>query len=1509
MAVKKKDSVNLIHQAESFLDYSENIWKITRQVKKDILDVLRRDDVDISDKNSIKNKLSWVVSEKKFDELYSDYSDYNKHAVVKLKKYFEDVKLFPEWYESLSTDLAISCVRYWTDISSLEEDLTFEKIEEIREWFARNISIIEKNLWIGVSDLWKFIDLWSDSDIDEDSFAENVRLFKQAWITSVQDFVKVSKLLVYRSSEDIKLFVDMWIKSADDFVKLDDNGLIRSSYPENIKLFKSVWINTADDLIKLWWLINNSSSEEHLKLFIDAWIKSVDDFLKLRSFIISSSYYTWNIKLFLDMWIKSADDFLKLKDMILHYRFSDPQKLKIEMLFGVWINTADDILKLKDIIYGWNVDNLKIIFDALKSNAELKLNADDVLWLEALVGYWTSDYYNNIKLFVDIWINSIDDFLKLEDFLTWRVLSDDQIYKIKILFAAWISTVDDILDLKDIIYSWYSESLELLLGAWINKTDDLLQLKEIINSYYCMENLQLFTCAGICKVDDLLNLKDFIFKFSTKILEVLVGAWFSKVDDFLQLEDKINYRDSENVKNNIETFKSLWITKVSDLLKLKDCIFTDYRAISKWVELLQIAKISSVDDFLKIREVMSWEEPGNFLEKLPEIAQKTWIIFDDKLITLSNYIIENYDSFSYYWNIGNVQDNILFLYYEAWYSLDDIKDNLNLLYSNTENLRFIYEKYCDENITLAQLLWLQDIVFYAKLKNLKVLFSYYPDVTIEQLTWLTDMFGYDNLNIYNFELVLKYFGPMTIDDIKLYKKIFLFWWNLPINLEFKEEDNKEYLKYIWKLFDICDGYYLFSYDDMKSIVSNLVKFSFWDVENYLNCLKSFCIDQNHPYNEFLICFDGKEINNTALKFLSKWFDVSWPNDRDGIIILNNAINNLYPNLNIKFNEFEAKKIIDFIDGVWWVNKWYSILILTMEKMIRDWVDSIDFNRVLCEKLDNYKKIFDLYPEDKIPDWLKISIWIEFEINHLYAKWFNDNFWLAYYEFADQIVKNAKVGIERWDWAYEFATKPSTSPMVALLEMHLLHELDLFDLNGIRKIWWKYKGVNYASRDWTWYHLNIWSDSEICVDENIKFIQNLCTILPRSWILNWSEVSEVNRINNLNYREQPSKLFMFPNSNSKRYIELRTYSIDDVELFEKNVLFNTYAIMWSQAQKKVSNVQSEILVKLKDNDNIVDSNSLMNYLEQNNLFKVNQDIKSKKVAAEFMFMQICVLRAISDYNKNFIDNELFGIDEVSSCLNDSWRNYFMDLLCLDNGESIWYNDDGHSSRFVKFKCKKLYSAFVDGTFSFTKYLDKNEPFSDVETKKILDKYWEIVDDNKLSLVTLRLNKRLLREKLIIWCEDTQNLEKSIAEKKMNIDRIRSNIRWMDQTLRVDKQYLQDYFKTNMSLSQFNPYHSINTDFMNKIINLNNFFLKKDDTNANGVLQTTILYWDKGKEEDISKFSIFEKWKMREWYNYYQWWTKDMLLHKAQTIALNYMENVRNILNTDFSESKTTYKAAA
>lgn len=277
------------------------------------------------------------------------------------------------------------------------------------------------------------------------------------------------------------------------------------------------------------------------------------------------------------------------------------------------------------------------------------------------------------------------------------------------------------------------------------------------------------------------------------------------------------------------------------------------------------------------------------------------------------------------------------------------------------------------------------------------------------------------------------------------------------------------------------------------------------------------------------------------------------------------------------------------------------------------------------------------------------------------------------------------------------------------------------------------------------------------------------------------------------------------------------------------------------------------------------------------------------------MKLCVLRAIRDYNKYFIDNELFWMNLVQN-LSEPRRKCFFDILLLDKKETFWFWNEWYSSMVVK-----RYTNLIDN-FDSTKYLNQSEPFSDDKSEKILNEFWNNIDKKWIPYVTIWLNKQLLWQLLSDWVEKTQDLQDQINNKMSNIDRIKSYIRINEknQNLRIDSQYLYDYFNDKLSLDNFDPYDWINLKFMNKIINLNNFFLKNDDTNANWVLQKTIYDW-KDDETDISKLSLFETWwEMRKWYNYYQWWTENMLLHKAQSIAINYMDNVKNILNTDFPD---------
>ena len=1149
------------------------------------------------------------------------------------------------------------------------------------------------------------------------------------------------------------------------------------------------------------------------------------------------------------------------------------------------------------------------------------------------------------------WMNTSDEEIKeAKEFLRWNILALKR--------AIW-SNKKLSPKLLNIVASWEKKYIEVFSNLWIKSTEDFLKLEKIIceaGRDSTIDKIQTFGQLWIETADDFIKLKDIICNSNAgkDIIEIFGQVWIKTADDFIELKDIICGRDTETT--NIKLLSSMWITSIKDFLRLSNLCTSQY-TVQRFHE-LEYSKILPNDEYiLDILDIINKNPEKNIFELLVELADKVPNIINNDLINLN-------DIYHKYWvEYPHLEEIILLLSYK-WFLLEQISklldnlryflwkinpenfriifekypkitpdelclmenDNTHILSeSNPENLKIIFEKY--SKITPDELCLLEndnthilsesnqknlgmlfnkyeidlqtiinskefkDILENGNPENIETILSCYENITIDEFLKLSGLFRDANTN--NLKIVFKYFKPSHIDVLDNYEKLLFNQFNLPQNLDFNEDDHKWYSKYLQEVID-----FNISDRDKYNLISDIVKLSFDEIYSYLREFKVNCINHNISYSDFVKCFVWKTFNQNLFYFLSKWFEIPWSEINDNVWILNHSIKKIYPKLDIEFNERETKQILNFIDSIWWINKWYSILILTMEKMVRDWLNKKNFNNILLDKLEKYRKVFDMYPENKIPNWLKVSIGMEFEMTKRYLAWYKEATWNDYKDNVNNIVKNAKIGIEH-EWVYEFATKPSINPMVALLEIHLLQELNLLDINDMLKLSWNANNVNYSSRNGTGYHLNIWSDSDIWVDENVQFIQNLCTILPRAWISNGGGVWSINHYSNVNSKS--SNFFVFPDSKSTKYIELRTYSVDDVELFEKNVLFNSYAIMWNQAQKKVSNINHSQVMELADNIAIKNPESLMKYLENNNLFKENQDLKSKKIAAEFIWMQISVLRTISNYNHNFINDELFWKDLLDN-LSEPWKNYFLDLLLSDKKESIWFVDAWYSSMVVK-----KYTNLKD-KFDVKKYIHNYEPFTSEETREILGELWNTVDEKWIPFINTWINKQLLRAKLCNWSTDTQELQDNINTKMSNIDRIKSYLRWNDQNLKIDRDYLYKYFKEKMSLIQFNPYHAINLDYVNRIINLNNFFLKKDDANANGVLQSTKYNWE--DEDDISKLSIFETWYMRKWYNYYQWWSEDMLIHSAQRIALDYIDKVKNILDTDYeNEAKRGILAKA
>lgn len=606
MVLRKISRNELNNQAMWFLDHSESLWLISNDKKREILDILLDDSVDISNKTELKSKLNWVLSDKEFDCLYWEFVDYNKDEFSKIRNFLKEVNVFPSGYEFLADDLALSLVRDWTSFDSMKDDLLFE-LDKFREIFERNIVFLKEKIGIDNKSLWKFI-LFIVSIVDDyDAAEKNINLFRSAWIHSFDDLSKLSSTFCYNDGYDVlELFVESWINTADDFLKLEK--FVRSRYYGNLKLFVDAWIKTADDFLKLDYFITSNRSEtaQAIELFKNIWINKADDFLKLSSFITSS--FPWNIKLFIDAWIRSIDDFLKLKDIILNW-LSTTQISKIKILSDVWINKADDFLKLKDIILSWSYENLDVILNSCKDGPE-KITADDILKLEQFIWYWNGYCYNNLKLFWDLCCKSVNDFLILESIIKWPSFSENEISIINILSRAWIKTAEDFAKLRNIIYHGNVENLSKIIdiidadSQWDLWVEDILRLDGL------MYDSEFQNCL------DSKSINWNSVKFMSRWFKV---SWPELKDDTWILNDSINliYPNLNLKFNDDEAHKILWFI---------DSIWW----INKWYTILVLTMEKMVRDWVSIDNFKDElfnkiDEYKAFFAKYPENQIPDWL--------------------------------------------------------------------------------------------------------------------------------------------------------------------------------------------------------------------------------------------------------------------------------------------------------------------------------------------------------------------------------------------------------------------------------------------------------------------------------------------------------------------------------------------------------------------------------------------------------------------------------------------------------------------------------------------------------------------------------------------------------------------------------------------------------------------------------------------------------------------------------------------------------------------
>ena len=183
MTIRKKSDKEIRWEIEWFVDYAQNIWKISKAKGDEIFSILSQNKNNIKDKNDIKNYMSSALSSDEFDKLYDEYVKYYGDAWKYIRNFFEENKFFPEWYDFLISNLFRFIYEESDSVDSLIKELNNMSNDDIikwREYIKNNIETI-KSILPDDKDFRK-LNRWLIFHSDPEELKENINILKDCWI-------------------------------------------------------------------------------------------------------------------------------------------------------------------------------------------------------------------------------------------------------------------------------------------------------------------------------------------------------------------------------------------------------------------------------------------------------------------------------------------------------------------------------------------------------------------------------------------------------------------------------------------------------------------------------------------------------------------------------------------------------------------------------------------------------------------------------------------------------------------------------------------------------------------------------------------------------------------------------------------------------------------------------------------------------------------------------------------------------------------------------------------------------------------------------------------------------------------------------------------------------------------------------------------------------------------------------------------------------------------------------
>lgn len=372
-------------------------------------------------------------------------------------------------------------------------------------------------------------------------------------------------------------------------------------------------------------------------------------------------------------------------------------------------------------------------------------------------------------------------------------------------------------------------------------------------------------------------------------------------------------------------------------------------------------------------------------------------------------------------------------------------------------------------------------------------------------------------------------------------------------------------------------------------------------------------------------------------------------------VLGSLVYSVNPEILDKFFEAEngqARKNIEYISS--FVKKYsqeskgrtIAVMLFSVEYLPeRDMSEVID--RV-AGSLSKFERVIEQYNYDGIPEGLRASIGMEYEITSSTS--------LGYNEFKNRDLKTdivrlsqaAHIGNGR-DAVHEIATRPTTNPYLLLLEMQLLHDIEYVDFNFDRSASYQ-KGARG-------YHVTIGGETGLYVNADTNFLQN--SILAASWGgIHAGEIGKrVSGGRGVTLRGRSAdggnnNVKVFEQSTAS--VELRSLSIDKMEPFQRSIVTAFNGAIAIQALEKYTNCTSDQIYELYKSNPIANEKEFIENLKDLGRLKEGYDNDEKNMKIVYAWAELIsnVKDALEYHNDEFLEGETLGYLDKDGAWVDS-----------------------------------------------------------------------------------------------------------------------------------------------------------------------------------------------------------------------------------------------------------------